>query len=48
MAQDTYTGLKEEELTLFCEQMTSLGATKCESTKQTDGTYNVLVEFPDE
>lgn len=47
MAKDTYTGLKEEEVELFCEQMKSLGAT-CTKEKQADGSYNVTVEFPDE
>jgi hypothetical protein len=48
MGQDTYTGLAEAEVGLFCEQMTAAGATKCEPAKQPDGSYNVIVEFPDE
>lgn len=48
MGQDTYTGLTEEEVELFCEQMMAASATKCEKAKQADGSYNVVVEFPDE
>jgi CRISPR/Cas system type I-B associated protein Csh2 (Cas7 group RAMP superfamily) len=48
MGQDTYTGLTEEEVELFCEQMMAAAATKCEKSKQPDGSYNVVVEFPDE
>lgn len=45
---DTYTGLTEEEVDLFCEQMKAAGATKCVKAKQGDGSYNVTVEFPAE
>jgi hypothetical protein len=48
MSQETYTGLKEEEVALFCEQITAAGATKCTPAKQEDGTFNVVVDFPDE
>lgn len=48
MAQDTFTGVEEAAVDLFCEQMKAAGATKCERTKQPDGTYNVVVESPDE
>jgi hypothetical protein len=48
MAQVAFTGLAEAEVELFCQQMMASGATKCESSKQADGSYNVVVEYPDE
>ena len=47
MGQITSTGVTAEEVELFCEQMTAAGATKCERTKQADGSYNVVVDHPD-
>jgi len=47
MAQIPFTGLTEDEVELFCQQMKDAGATKCEATKQPDGSYNVVVEHPD-
>lgn len=47
MAQETYTGLTEEEVELFCEQIKAAGATNCTPDKQPDGSFNVVVDFPD-
>jgi hypothetical protein len=48
MAQIVFTGLNEDEVDLFCQQMKANSATSCESAKQPDGTYSVTVEYPDE
>jgi len=40
------TGLTESEVDLYIERQESRGAT-CTKERQADGTYNVLVSYPD-